>query len=213
MFFYPKTIETRKSKINGEIKVVKLLGTYRLVVGKYTQSGGLVYSIWKKALKKIKKQIKSSKPKILILGLGAGNAAEIANQYWPKAKIIGIDLDKIIIELGKKYFLLDKISNLTIIQTDAIKWVTNKSKEKKEAFDIIIIDLYIGTNPPKEVSSDYFLKQIHRLLSLNGLAVFNRLTIKGQRQKTKKFKSKLETIFKTVQKVPTPANLVLSVHK
>ena len=158
MFFYPKTIETRKSNINGEIKVVKLFGSYRLVVGKYSQSGGLVHEIWKKALKKVKKSVITDKPKILILGLGAGSAAEIINKNWFKAEITGIELDKTMIILGKKYFSLNKIENLNINICDAIQWMEKNAKKKK--FDLVIVDLYIGSNSPNQVSGDKFLSTI-----------------------------------------------------
>ncbi|MFH1863767.1 MAG: hypothetical protein ABIJ85_02580, partial [bacterium] len=102
-----KILEERKSKYNGDIKVVKSLGygTYIQVEG-LTQSGGVVTDVWRTTLKKLRtKEIKNC----LILGLGGGSAAKLVRKYWPDCKIIGVDIDPVMAELGKKYLGLGQI--------------------------------------------------------------------------------------------------------
>lgn len=209
VFFVPQLIETQKSKINGEVQVTKLFGSYRLVVGKYTQSGGLIHPIWKKALKWVKKRIKKDSPNILILGLGAGTAAKICNNLWPQSEITGIEIDPVVIDLAKKYFKLDSIPSLEVVKTDAIKWVHKNTNKKK--YDLILVDMYIGSEPPLKASSEQFLESIKNMLHTESLAIFNRLLIKEKTKDVEDFKTKLELNFPNLKRIRTPANAVFAV--
>ena len=209
VFFYTKVIETRKSKINTEVQVIKLFGSYRLIVGKYTQSGGLIDPIWKSALKWSKKRIKTNEPKILILGLGAGTAARICNNFWPQSEITGIEIDPVVIDFAKEYFKLDSIPNLETVNTDAIKWVHKNTHKKK--YDLILVDMYIGSEPPLKTSSEQFLESIKDILQIEGFTIFNRLLIKEKTKDVEEFKTKLELNFPNLKKIRTPANAVFAV--
>jgi spermidine synthase len=214
IFFYPKTIESQTSKINGEIKVTKLLGTYRLVVGGYTQSGGLLHNIWGKALRSVKKKYKFKNPRILILGFAGGTAAKLVRTHWPKSRITGIEIDPVVIKLSKKYFQVGDIPDLDLIKEDAIKWTIEKAKSnRKISFDIILVDLYIGNNPAPGSQDSEFLKAVRKLISKNGIALFNRLIVKKEKSEVREFKEKLEEVFGTVIRISTPANAVFSVRK
>ena len=106
-FAATKVVKRIKSPINGEILVVRSLGfgTYIQVEG-LTQSGGVVYDVWKHTLKKVHRTL-STNHHTLILGLGGGSAAKLVRKYYPEAEITGVDLDPIIVELGKKYLKLE----------------------------------------------------------------------------------------------------------
>src|SRR3989338_7700264 len=99
------------------------MGTY-IQAGGLTQSGGIVEIIWKKTLKKVKSEegkVKSA----LILGLGGGTVAKLIRKNWPEAKITGVDIDPVMIELGKKYLHLDE-SQVKIKIQDATKVIPGK---------------------------------------------------------------------------------------
>lgn len=214
MFFInPKTIETRSSKINKEVKITKLLGTYRLVVGDCTQSGGLIVSIWEKALMGVENKVKSKKPKILILGLGAGSVAKISKKIWPKSSIIGVEIDPVIIKLAKKYFALNKINNLKILNKNAISWAKIQAANHRSRFDLILVDIYIGSQLPREVMEKKFLESIYQLLKPGGIALFNRLVLKSKKQEVEKFKNLLLKHYLSLDTIPTPANRVFAVTK
>ncbi len=102
-----RVLEELNSKYNGRLKVVKTfgMGTYIQANG-LTQSGGIVESIWKSTIRKIKNQdIKNC----LILGLGGGTVAKIIQERWPGVKITGVDIDPVMVELGKKYLGLGDV--------------------------------------------------------------------------------------------------------
>lgn len=218
VFFFPKTIEKRTSKLNGTIEVVKLLGSYSLVVAGYTQSGGLIQTIWEKSLRKIKKDISKRNPKILILGLGAGTAAQIANHLWPKAEIKGIELDPEVIRLANKYFNLNQIPNLEIIIDDAIDWVNplltthNPASPagRPQLYDLILVDLYLGGNVVPQSRSKGFLESLNNLLAENGVVLINQLIKKEKKGEAVKLKKTLSKVFPRVERIPTPANAVFA---
>lgn len=179
-----KVLEERKSNFNGNLRVVKSfgLGTYVQSNG-LTQSGGIVKTFWKQTLKKIK----NKKPRVnscLILGLGCGTVVEIVKNLWGEIKIVGVDIDPVMVELGKKYFGLDGIE--TKIQ-DATIPVSG-------TFDLVIVDLYQGDKFPKKFEDEKFLEMINK----NNLVVFNRLYFKDKKTSTDKFGEKLKLFFKNV---------------
>jgi len=198
-----KVLEKKKSKFNEEIKVIRNLafGTY-LQAGGITQSGGVVKDIWKSTLKEIKKRNKNSIKECLILGLGGGTLVKLIKEGYPKAKIMGVDIDPIMVELGKKYLGLEKVK---IEITDAYNWVV-KNKDRK--YDLIFVDLYKGREFPQEFNEEKFLKLLIRLLSDHGLIIFNHLYYGEKRSEAVKFGKKLEKVFSKVEYFYPEANLM-----
>lgn len=194
-----KVLEEKKSKFNGEIKVVRNLafGTY-LQAGGITQSGGVVRDIWKNTLKEIKKRNKNNIKNCLILGLGGGTLAKLIKEDWPKAKITGIDIDPVMVEMGKKYLGLEKVK---VEIADAYDWIV---KNKKEDFDLVLVDIYQGREFPKKFEEEKFLK----LLTKFKVVVFNCLYYGEKRKEAVKFGKKLEKIFSKVEYFYPEANLM-----
>lgn len=195
-----KVLEERKSKYNGNLRVVKTwgMGTYIQSNG-ITQSGGIVEAIWKQTLKHVagsKKHVANA----LILGLGGGTAIKLIHKNWPKAKITGVDIDPIMIELGKKYLGLSE-SLVKIIIQDAGKSVPGK-------FDLVIVDLYQGDKFPKKFETENYIHLVRTILSRSGLAVFNRLYFKGKKEEALEFGKKLEKVFDNVEWYYPEANLM-----
>lgn len=203
MFKLFSIVEEIDSPINGRIQVVKDLQGARIIAGGVSQSGWLVKSVWKKALKKIlnsKLQITN----VLILGLGGGSAAELVSEYWPEAKITGVDIDSKIVILGKKYLQLGNIPNLDIKITDADVWV----KSKNGKFDLVLIDLFNGAKIPAKFYTDRFIKSVKKMLSLGGVAAFNHLYTFSEKEMALKLQRKLRENFITITSVLPEANII-----
>ncbi|MFZ3301906.1 MAG: class I SAM-dependent methyltransferase [Microgenomates group bacterium] len=189
-----KILEERDSKYNGHLRVLRTWGMGNYIqAGGLTQSGGIVESIWKSTLKIVKnKEIKS----ILILGLGGGTLGKLLRNKYPNAKITGVEIDPIMIELGKKYLDLDKY-NIDIKIED-----TNKFKFGE--YDLVIVDMYSGDNFPKEFESEKFLKKLTKFKTV----IINRLYFGDKRPDTVRFGNKLEKIFSKVTWFYPEANLM-----
>jgi spermidine synthase len=183
--FGTKILEERISKYNGTLRVVRSfgLGTYIQSDG-LTQSGGIVETFWKQTLKRIK----NSKFKIqncLILGLGGGTVTRIIRKFLPGAKITGVDIDPLIVELGKKHLGLE---------ADKI-YISDAEDIDARGYDLVIVDLYNGDKFPDKFQKEKFLKS----LSKNKLVIFNRLYYKEKKIEAQKFGEKLKKVFKNVE--------------
>ncbi len=193
-------LEKAESPINGQIEVVRDLtwGTY-IKVGGLTQSGGILKQVWKETLSYISKfdlEIKS----VLILGLGGGSVATLIRDYWPKAKITGVDIDPLMVGLGKKYLGLGKI-DIDIKISDAYDFSGGK-------YDLVLVDLYNGDKFPEKFGDEKFLKMVKKNLSKGGAAIFNRLYGPEHRTAAMRFGKKLEKEFGKVDYFYPQANVM-----
>ncbi len=204
-------IEVVDSPVNGKISVLKSLGlgTY-FQVGKLTQSGGVVFDIWKKTLKQVKSYL-GDPGSILILGLGGGSCAKVARKMWPYSQITGIDFDQTIVDLGKKYLGLGSL-NTQIVVSDAFEFLEKCAAENKQ-YDLLMVDLYVGQEFPVVFESDAFLENVQKAVSGNGAVVFNRLYFGEKRPATMKFGKKLEKYFSKVEYFYPQANVMLICKK
>lgn len=199
-----KVLEEVESAVNGKIRVVRSLGlgTY-IQVENLTQSGGVVNNVWRHSLTEAKKR----KPEVkncLILGLGGGSAALRVKKLWPEALVTGVDVDPLMVKLGKKYLGL---TGVNVVIGDASDF-TIKAHKKSQKYDLILIDTYLGSSYPPKLEKDDFLIRIKRLLRGSGLAIFNRLYYAEKRSEAVKFGAKLEKVFPKVDYVYPEANLM-----
>ncbi len=187
-------LEERESKYNGHLKVVRTwgMGTY-IQVGGLTQSGGIVESIWRSTLRQITNN-KLQITNILILGLGGGTLAKLLRKKYPDAKITGVEIDSIMIELGKKYLDLNKY-NIDIKIINAFKFL----KTNKNRYDLMIVDTYLGDKVVE-------LAGFHPVVA--EITIFNRLYYGDKRPDTVRFGNRLEKIFKKVTWFYPEANLM-----
>lgn len=185
MFNIFGSTEIVHSPYNGEIKVIKDLSGVRLVVGGVSQSGWAMKDVWGKGIGRINRFIKTPE-KILVLGLGGGSIAEVIQKKWKTSKIKGIDIDPVIVELGKKHLCLSKIEHIDIEIADAHTWVERRIKQQLESktkrqevdddlFDIIFIDLFKGEETPANFRTKRFFSMLTKLLNPYGIVVVNHL--------------------------------------
>lgn len=194
------------SPINGKLTVIRDLawGTH-VVAGGITQSGGVLKTIWYSTIRKIDCR-RLPINHCLILGLGGGSAAKLVRKFWPEAKITGVDLDPVMVGLGREYLGLDE-SGVEVIVGDAFEKVQRFLQEKKK-FDLIFVDLYVGSEFPKKFEGFEFIKNVEKLLGKNGLVVVNRLYYKEKKELATKFQEKLEKVFRKVEVFFPEANVM-----
>lgn len=203
-----KTLEETNSRHNGEIKVVATFEGIKIVVGGVSQSGWLVKKVWQAGVDKISK-LDFLPRKVLILGLGGGSCAELVAKAYPMARIVGVDIDPVIVELGKKYLNLGKIKNLKFIRADAAKWILRQ----KDKFDLVLIDLYKGENFPKKFLTPTFVKQTKRITSRDGIVAFNHLYSSKEKEDAAKLQKVLHREFSSVMTVYPEANVIFLCFK
>ncbi|MBI2103535.1 fused MFS/spermidine synthase [Candidatus Woesebacteria bacterium] len=203
-----KILEEVDSPINGHLVVKRDLawGTYIQANG-VTQSGGVAELVWRSTLRKVKGKRQEVKD-CLILGLGGGSIAKIVRKNWPSAKITGVEIDPIMVELGNRHLALGN-RKVEIVISDAYKFCKSSAQSLvPSAFDLICVDLYCGDKYPKKFESLDYIQLVRTVLANAGMAVFNRLYYGEKRKEAVKFGNKLEKVFSNVEWFYPEANLM-----
>lgn len=204
-----QTIKEINSPINGLIKVMLVFNRPRLMMGGMLQSGGLVMKIWGKAIKKLFNQGQAIE-QALIIGLGCGNCAAAINKYYPKAQMLGVEIDKEVVDIAECYFNLATVKNLKVAIDNGAKYVNKLSNQKKKLkYDLIIVDVYLGDKIPQEFKTKKFFKTLAKLLTHNGVVIFNHLFFKQHKVLTEKLIKEMEPIFGKITLQRTSTNLLI----
>lgn len=202
-YLWPQVVEQQKSKYNGLITVYLRGGQYVLSADNLTQSGGILDLLWRHVAQQL------PKPKnVLILGLGGGSVVKAFYKAWPRAAMVGIDIDPVMIRLGKKYLNLTKIPTLKIVEADAFSLLP----QVKQKFDVIVVDLYHGRRVPEQTISRSFLTIVKDHLAIEGVVVFNLAVFPDSKKLNTNLVKCLKNVFTSVQFLKTPFNQVLACY-
>lgn len=206
MFRLFSVVEEVESEYNGTIQVVRDFSGVRILAGGVSQSGWLVKSVWNSALRKIKQYLPEAGD-VLILGLGGGSVAGLVQNYWSKANVTGVDIDPVMVDLGRKYLGLGNVARLDVVIGDASRWVKKSAKDKC-SFNLILVDLYEGGEMPKQFKTDKFIKDLVKICKKGGAITFNHLYSGGEREDAHAFEKALRGLFPTIIRVYPEANVV-----
>lgn len=191
-YLFPRTVARFSTKYNKDIRINEEKGKFKLLVNGSRQSGAYIETLWKKAFDAF--ELPDCVMSILVLGVAGGTVIQMLYRHYPDADITGVDIDQTMIDIGKQYFSLDKIGNLSFVCQDAEKFVADKKK-----FDLIIVDLYIGTHIPELVRKISFLKNLKASLTKNGVVVVNYLREFEYGKKSETLRQALIKLFAKVQ--------------
>ncbi len=205
-------IEEVESDFNGKIQVLGSVEGPRVFVDGVLQSGRLMRSVWSTGIGRVKTKLKDV-DQALILGLGAGSAAEVIKKYYPSATITGLDIDPEMINVGKKYLKLEGIVGLTTVIADAEGWTSINSKKTPGKYDLILIDLFHGERIPEKFYQEKFLENVKRLLKENGVVAFNHLYGFSDRDDAAKLSKVLRNVFTKITTVTPEANIIFLAQK
>jgi spermidine synthase len=208
-FFRYYTIKEGRSPINGLYKVVMVFDRPRLVIGNMVQSGGMVRRIWHKAIQNIKEN-KIKVHRALVIGLGCGDVAFEISSHYPKSKMLGVEIDKHVVEAARCYFDLATVKNLEIAVAEGNNFITKLAQKKRgQKFDLIIIDAYLNDQIPSQFRSKNFLKKLERLLSHNGVVIYNHLFYGEHKQESEALIKEMEPVFGKITLQRTGSNLLI----
>lgn len=201
--FGPKVLEEHHSEFSGQVRLMQGWGYKYVATGSLTQSGGVVADVWKPVLKKLARISSSPLHTWLILGLGAGTLAHMISDQFHPSRLVGVEIDSLMLDLGRRHFSLNRVPNLEVLQQDAHRYV----RKARDHFDAVLVDLYLGEVLPDFVYSPRFLSS---LKSLGNLVVFNHLFYdNSKRQAADKLIQFLTPNFKNVQLHRVLTNLMI----
>lgn len=127
---------------------------------------------------------------VCVLGLGVGVAVKLLNRFYKIDKIVGVEIDKVVVDLGRKFFDLND-GNLEIHIQDAAGYVKKSSKK----FDLILIDTFKDDAVDPKCSCVEFYLNATKLLKPGGVVLVNRANTKGQEKTNKKFLREFPRLF------------------
>ena len=110
--------------------------------------------------------------RVLVLGVGGGAVIRQIGQLFPQAHFVGVELDKVHLQLAKRFFGLSS-KRITLVHADALAWVAQYRGPK---FDLIIDDLFTEAagQPLRVQAADRrWFAQLSRHLRARGALVFN----------------------------------------
>lgn len=209
-FIKPHTLETYKSQYNGDVRVLEQFGQRKIYAGGLLQSGSIIKQLWQKPLKSVGYRHACTLPiNILILGFGGGTVADLLIKQFPRAQITGIEIDSVMIEIYRKYFVVvnfnSPYSNINLIQADCFHWI-NKCKQK---YDLILVDLYQGHDIPEELYEIKFIKNLKKCQNPNGSTLINHLFFDKYKEKVPDLIKIVETEFSDIKLIRNLSNIFL----
>ena len=96
--------------------------------------------------------------RVLLLGLAAGSVGRAVRALDPDAEIVGVELDREVLRLGRLHFGLGRLG-IEIIVGDALEFL----RRDRRRFDLIVEDLFVG--PSRSVRKpDWLLGEGCRLI-------------------------------------------------
>ncbi len=211
-YFYPIKVHEIPSKRSGAIEVTLVNGKLVIDSENANYSYGSLQKILKKGLLLFDKNKLQQCKNILVLGVAGGSVIETLQDDFNliDAKITGIEIDETVLNIAKKYFKIDKKPNVTLLIADAFHFI----KTSNEIYDLIIIDIFNDQNMPKELFTDVFWNHIHRILSTNGLCLFNSIpTSFTTNTKNKVLAQFLKSLFRQVRRKQIEINELFVLEK
>lgn len=173
-YLIPINIHQQNSDINKSLEVTWNNGKLVLDSKNTNYSYGSLQRALKKGLRFIGFERIKNFDTVLVLGVAGGSVIKtLREEIKFNGKIIGVELDKNVLELANRYFKLNEIENLELIHDDAFEFVL-KTKEK---YDLIIIDIFQDTIMPNFLFEDFFINHVNSLLNLNGFILFNTMVL------------------------------------
>ncbi len=195
-YIYPKRLLKTSSKFNQDIRVLEDSGKPKLLVNGSRQSGEYVKNLWRQALRAFDIHPSDGNKEILVFGVAGGDVIHLFGELYPGAHITGVDIDKTMIDIGKTYFGLGTLRNVSFVVGDA--QIFMKAKDQKHRYDIVILDIFNGWSVPDFVFEDDFLDHLQQLLATKGQLFINYIGEKEYKKKSDVFYEKLHARFPLV---------------
>jgi spermidine synthase len=200
-YLYPIKVKEISSERSGSLEVTLVNGKLVIDSENANYSYGSLQQVLKKGLHSIGAEKLQKLENILVLGVAGGSVIKtLKNDFNTDAKITGVEIDPVVIELANRYFKLNSVSNLELVIADAFQFI----KTTQETYDLIIIDIFNDSNMPNELFENQFWSSIHKSLNNSGKCLFNTIyTSKKDLQRNQQLTTLLKSKFKSIKQLKT----------
>ncbi len=111
-----------------------------------------------------------------LLGLGGAGVAHALAPYLGNSQIHAVENNIDVIEMSKKYFMIERIKNLAVINQDAAIFM----EECNTKYQHLMVDLYDAKTFPPQCSTQDFFKNCRRVLLPDGFLALNLTNVREQ---------------------------------
>jgi spermidine synthase len=77
---------------------------------------------------------------VLLLGLGGGSAARVVRALAPRARIVGVELDREVVKAARRWFDLDALG-IEVVVEDALQFL----EHARQRHDLVLDDVFVGS--------------------------------------------------------------------
>ncbi len=164
-FVSEKTFHSEK---NGDILVRRFFGSVELVVGNCFQSGPYMEHLFRKLLRAI--PVSYAPKRILLLGLGGGSAVREIARRFPKAHIVAMEYDPVMVEIARtEYLKPNELERTEILVGDAKDQLATPQKP----YDLILLDIFRGSSASPLLETPEFIQLLASRLCTDGYLAVN----------------------------------------
>lgn len=105
----------------------------------------------------------------LIVGLAGGTSARILSHFFPKLNLEGVEIDPLLIQLGKKYFGLDQVP-IKMVEADGRVYLERTPNQ----YDFIMVDVFRDSfYIPFHLATQEFFETVKSHLTAKGTLIMN----------------------------------------
>ena len=193
-YLIPQKVAEYTTPFNTYIRINVESGKMKLLVNGSPQSGSYIDVLWDAALGAFGITLQNNIKTVLVLGTAGGTVIHKIHALFPYASITGVEIDKVMIDIGNQYFNLGKIKKLKLVKSDAKVFVRQSVKQRVK-YDLVIVDMSFGRVIPSFVTSKPFIHEFKQLLTPSGCVVINYLREREYQSLSDSFKNRLEKEF------------------
>jgi spermidine synthase len=137
----------------------------------------------------------------LIPGFGSGSVSSLLHDKCdPEISVTGIEADREVIRLAKKYFPEARKENVSIVHSDASKYV----RTLKENFDLMVVDVFVNDQVPENCQTPEFFAELKSHLNLRGKIYVNKMYRDRDNIQPEIPEQNIRAVFKEVQVLKIP---------
>lgn len=197
-YLIPQKIAEYRTQFNRYIRINVEADKVKLLVNGSPQSGPYIDVLWNAAFGAFGIPLRKKIKKVLVLGTAGGTVIENIHAVFSNASITGVEIDSVMIDIGKKYFSLGSIKQLKLIESDAKVFVHQEVK-KKHTYDLVVVDMSFGRDIPSFITENTFIRETKQILSHRGCIVINYLRELEYQSLSDLFKIRLQKEFLNVR--------------